>query len=118
MKTSIAILSSLVLSVVLVRAEEEGGDRKHKKPNPAERFQKIDTDGSGSISLAEFQATPRAKEKPERAAEIFKKIDADGSGDLNQGELVSFAKEHKHHGHKPDGKKRPKADGEEGNVLE
>jgi EF-hand domain pair len=106
MKTSVAILSSIVFSIVLVHAEEENGEQRHKKPNPGERFQKIDTDDSGSISLAEFQASPRAKENPDRAAEIFGKIDADGSGEVTKDELAKFAKEHKHHGHRPNGKKR------------
>jgi len=118
MKTSIAILSSLVLSIMITRAEEGGEREGHKKPNPGERFQKVDTDGSGSISLAEFQATPRGKENPERAAEIFGKIDADSSGDLSKDEMMKFAKEHKHHGHRPDGKKRPKDGGEEGSAAE
>jgi Ca2+-binding EF-hand superfamily protein len=115
MKTSIAILSALVLSVGMTHAEEGGGE-KHKKPNPRERFDKADSDGSGSISLSEFQATPRAKEKPEKAAEIFKKIDADGSDDISPEEMINFAKEHKkHHGEKPSDKKRPE---KEGSVLE
>jgi uncharacterized protein YdeI (BOF family) len=117
MKTSIAILGSLVLSVVLVHAEGDNGER-HKKPNPGERFQKIDTDGSGSISLAEFQAAPRAKENPDRAVEIFGKIDTDSNGEVTKDELAKFAKEHKHHGHRPEGRKRSdegegNADGEE-----
>ena len=101
MKTSIAILSALILSVGMTHAEKSDGE-KHKKANPRERFDKADSDGSGSISLSEFQATPRAKENPERAAEIFKKIDADGSNDLSPDEMINFAKEHKkHHGEKP-----------------
>ena len=108
MKTSIAILSALVLSVGMTIAEEEGSE-KNKKPNPRERFEKADSDGSGTISLAEFLATPRAKEKPERAAEIFKKIDADGSEDITPEEMIQFAKEHrKNHGDKPSDKRRPK----------
>lgn len=107
MKTSIAILSALVLSVGMTIAEEEGSE-KNKKPNPRERFEKADSDGSGTISLAEFQATPRAKENPERAAEIFKKIDADSSEDISPEEMIEFAKEHrKNHGDKPSDKKRP-----------
>lgn len=118
MKTSIAILSALVLSVGMTHAEEGGGEN-HKKPNPRERFDKADSDSSGTISLAEFQATPRAKEKPEKAAEIFKKIDADGSNDLSPEEMINFAKEHKkHHGEKPSDKKRPENGDKEGSVLE
>jgi Ca2+-binding EF-hand superfamily protein len=109
MKASIAILSALVLSVVMTRAEEGGNGEGRKKPNPGERFAKVDTDGSGSISLAEFQSTPRGKENPERAAEMFKKIDADSSGDISKDEMMKFAKEHKE-GNK--GKKRPEGGGE------
>jgi Ca2+-binding EF-hand superfamily protein len=99
MKTSIAILSALVLSVIMTRAEESDSSQKHKKPNPGERFAKVDTDGSGSISLVEFQSTPRGKKNPERAAEMFKKIDADSSSEISKDELMKFAAEHKG-GHK------------------
>ncbi len=110
MKASIAILSALVLSVVMTRAEEGDSGQKHKKPNPGERFAKVDTDGSGSISLEEFQSTPRGKENPERAAEMFKKIDVDSSGDISKDEMMKFAAVHKG-GHK--GKKHPKGGGDE-----
>jgi Ca2+-binding EF-hand superfamily protein len=111
MKASIAILSALILSVVMTQAEEGGNGQKHKKPNPGERFAKVDTDGSGSISLTEFQAAPRAKDNAERAAEVFKKIDTDGSGDITKDEMMRFAAEHKNHAHK--GKKKRESGGDE-----
>ncbi|MEI6178588.1 MAG: EF-hand domain-containing protein, partial [Verrucomicrobiota bacterium] len=48
-----------------------------------------DTDGSGGISLEEFQASPKAKDNPERAAEYFKKLDANGDGQITKEEFAA-----------------------------
>ena len=57
------------------------------RPDAEAIFKKLDADSSGSVSLAEFKAGPRAKENPEKAEEIFKKIDKDANGELSLAEF-------------------------------
>lgn len=91
MKPSIAIISSLAIATAAVQAEgQRPQQRQH--PNPKEAFERIDTDNSGGVSLAEFQATPRGQKDPERAAKMFERIDADNDGQLTRGELASHRK--------------------------
>ncbi|MCP5371233.1 MAG: EF-hand domain-containing protein [Hyphomicrobiales bacterium] len=61
-----------------------------------QRFVAADTDGSGGLSLEEFEAVgqnlPSGGQKPPdapTAAEIFSEIDADGDGNLTQEELLA-----------------------------
>lgn len=76
----------------------EGG-RKGKKQGDGERgkearrammemWKKADTDGDGSISLAEFSAMERPGRLPEeKRAEIFKRIDKNGDGKIGPDEM-------------------------------
>lgn len=65
-----------------------GGEGGPNRPNPAEIFKKLDADGSGSISKAEFMGTERAQQNPEMAGKHFDKLDADGSGDITRDEFA------------------------------
>ncbi len=66
---------------------------KGQRPAPEEVFAKLDADSSGSISLDEFKAGPRAAENPEKAAEIFAKIDADSDGSVTLEEFKAHRPE-------------------------
>lgn len=85
MKIALYLVGSALLATSVCTAEE---GKKRKRPMPdraamAEKiFKKLDADSSGTVSLEEFKAGPRAKEHPEKAEEIFKKIDADSSGGI------------------------------------
>ena len=83
-------------------AEEGGkkpGEAKGKRPGGGERgkemrrammemWKKADTDGDGSISLAEFSAMERPGRLPEeKRAEIFKRIDKNGDGRIGPDEM-------------------------------
>ena len=89
-------------SAMAAECQRPGQDGTHG--HKGQRFKAADTDGNGTISLAEFEImhakrVARIKENigdrfdPERAAkrpsaaEIFAKIDTDQSGDLTKQEL-------------------------------
>ena len=97
MKTYIPTIAALALSATLACAEGNKEKKHHPpqdRPNPEDFFKKLDTDGNGSISLAEFQASPKGKENPERAAEFFKKLDADGDGQVTKEEFAKHRPQH------------------------
>jgi EF hand len=87
MKTYIQIIGAMTIATSLICAEDapKGPKRPGKggRPMAEEIFKKLDADSSGSVSLDEFKAGPRAKENPEKAEEIFKKIDKDSSSDIS-----------------------------------
>ena len=87
MKTSITILGILALAGSISYAEgNKKGDRK--RPNPAEIMKKLDTNGDGSISKAEFLAGERAQKDPERAAKAFEAMDSDNDGQLSTNDFA------------------------------
>lgn len=117
MKMRIAVLSLLCVSICagsVLAGEGEEGARKGRQGNGAERFKAADTDGDGSLSLAEFTAVHakrveamKAKiqekrgegkgkrgERPEgegaakpSVEAIFAKLDTDNSGGLSPAEM-------------------------------
>ena len=111
MKTYIHILGVMMIATSLTLAEDgpkgpkgPGGPGKGR-PGPEKIFEKLDADSSGSVSLEEFKAAPRAKEEPAKAEEIFKKIDKDGNGELSLEEFKS---------HRPPHRRGPGGPGERG----
>ena len=105
MKTTIQTIAILALAGSVSFAE---GDRKpqerdgqRKRPNPAEIIKKLDTNGDGSVSKAEFLAGERAQKDPERAAKAFAHMDSDGDGQLKTSDFA----QHRKGGE--DGRKRP-----------
>lgn len=110
MKTYLNIIGVMALASSLTFAEEgqkgprkPGGPGKHR-PNPEVIFEKLDADGSGSVTIEEFKSGPRAKENPEKAGEIFKKIDKDANGEVSLEEFKS---------HRPPHHRKPKKDGDD-----
>jgi len=101
MKTCIHILGAMAIATSLTFAQDgpkgpKGPDGPGKKrPDPEKVFKKLDADSSGSVSLEEFKAGPRAKEDPAKAEEIFKKIDKDGNGELSLEEFKSHRPPHR-----------------------
>lgn len=98
MKTSLYILSAMVLATSLSFAQDkpEGPDGPGKpgRPKPEEVFTKLDVDGDGNVTLEEFKQGPKAQENPEKAEEIFKKIDADANGNITLKEFKAHRPPH------------------------
>ena len=66
------------------------GHRRHR-PDPERIVERLDEDGNGSVSLAEFEGRRFAPD-----AESFHAADADGSGELSADELVELVRAHHH----------------------
>jgi hypothetical protein len=100
MKTCINTISALALAASISFAQEgpkgpKGpGGPKGPRPNLEEVFKKLDADSSGSVSLDEFKASPRAQANPERAEGVFKKIDKDSDGAVTLEEFKSHRPPH------------------------
>jgi len=92
----ILTLTALFVSASLAFAADEpkkpepgkGGKGEGKRPDPAEMFKKLDTNGDGFVSKDEFMAGPQAKENAERAGKMFEMKDADKDGKLNPEEFA------------------------------
>lgn len=104
MKTCIQALSILAIASTLSFAQEGKPAAPRQRPNPAEMFKKLDKDGNGTVSLAEFKASPRGQKDEAKAEEVFKKIDADHNGEATPEE---FKANRPQHGPRKGGK-RPK----------
>lgn len=99
-----AVGLAMALSVYAEEKKEGAGGPGGHGPgnfNPEERFKAMDTDGNGTISLAEFKAghEKRMAQMKERMGEkfdaskmpnpdeTFKKLDKDGNGELTKDEM-------------------------------
>lgn len=65
-----------------------------KKPDPEAQFKKLDKDGDGKVSLAEFKGK-RTGDKATKAEEQFKKRDKDSDGFLTLEEFKAGGKKNK-----------------------
>jgi hypothetical protein len=103
MKTTIiaGIAALCLVNAGLAKGGKKGGN--------GELFDKLDADGSGELSKAEWLAGP-AKKLPEGKADaVFGKVDSDGSGSIDEGEWAEAR-----HGHKGKGKGAGKKKGKGG----
>jgi hypothetical protein len=94
MKICIQTLGILAIATSLSYGEQDQEKGGRKAPDPVKVFKKLDADGNGSISLAEFKASPRAQKNPAKAGEIFKKIDADEDGSISLEEFKAHRPQH------------------------
>ena len=80
-------------------ADDNGGQQpKHKRPDPAAVFAKLDTNGDGFLSLDEFSKAPFiAKRNLDEAKQkaLFAKIDTNGDGKISPDEFKTFMESHK-----------------------
>jgi hypothetical protein len=121
----------VAMAVSAPGAENKKGDGKAGGRGPAgdpeARFKAIDTDGNGTISLAEFKAGHEKRmaamkermgdkfdaSKAPNPDEIFKKIDANGDGQATKEEMKNAGPGpggHREGGRRGHGEGAPKAD--------
>jgi Ca2+-binding EF-hand superfamily protein len=85
MKKNITIATAIAASITLFGASLcHAEDAPKKAPNPQKKFEKIDTDKNGSISLEEFKAHAK---NPDKAEKKFTKLDTDKNGSLSLAEF-------------------------------
>lgn len=75
---AMAVALGLTAGAVMAEHHEGGGDSHHGKGH--KMMERIDTDGDGKVSKAEFDA---------KHAEKFAKMDANGDGFLTKDEMKS-----------------------------
>jgi len=93
MKPLITTIAALAIATPLSFAQTKpacGPRSQGKLPTPEQVLKKFDTDGDGSLSLAEFKARPLAQKYPAAAEAIFKKIDTNGDGKVSLDEMKAF----------------------------
>ena len=88
MKRIITTIAALAISAAFVTAEEKKPAAAAEKPkaDPEAAFKKLDKDGDGFISKAEFTAGAKDAAKAEAA---FAKKDKDGDGKLSKEEFAA-----------------------------
>ncbi len=88
-RSSLALVAIATSALLLPVRAEEGADKP--KTDPAKAFAKIDANSDGSVTKAEFVASPRGQKDPEKAASKFTKMDADANGSVSLDEFKASA---------------------------
>ena len=88
-RSSLALVAIAASALLLPVRAEEGADKP--KADPAKAFAKIDANSDGSVTKAEFVASPRGQKDPEKAANKFTKMDADANGSVSLDEFKASA---------------------------
>ncbi len=119
-KNLLVVATALVagFSLGIAQAAEDKkpeGKGKGKGGDPTKRaemmIKKLDKDGSGTVSKAEFAAGPMAerfKDKEGALDKMFASRDKNEDGELDKAELSAPPKGGKGKGPKPEGKGKPK----------
>ena len=103
-----AAASLMCLSVAVAQPAGNGGGKPPVKRDPAAMFQRLDTDGNGTLSPEEYKvsydkrmeamkarAAAQNKEfKMPTAEEAFAKIDTDADGSISKEEFVASMAKH------------------------
>jgi hypothetical protein len=88
MKICIQTLAILLLAASFSYGKgAKGSGKGQKHPDSQKIFQKLDADGNGSISLAEFKASPKGQKDATKAEKKFKKVDTDANGSVSMEEF-------------------------------
>lgn len=108
--SAVAVL--LVAGVVYAQDAPKKKDAQegHQHPSAEQIFQKLDGNNDGSLSLEEYSASPRFKDKQDAAKASFEKMDSNSDGKVTLEEMkAAFAKraaEHKEGGSHKHGEKK------------
>lgn len=86
-----AVIAGLLVTLFTIPVEaagKKGSNRARKKtgqqkPDAARKFQRLDRDDDGQLSLTEFTSQRDGK----RSEQLFKRLDRDQDGQLNPAEL-------------------------------
>jgi len=125
-----AAASLVCLGVAMAQPAGNGEGKPPVRRDPAKLFERIDTDGSGTLSLEEYKANydkrieamkaraaAQGKEiTPPSAEDAFNKIDTDADGSISKEEFIASVTKpgKKGEGAKPEGEKKaedePKAE--------
>ena len=81
------ILFALTALLLFVTVPAQAKGKGKGKGNLEAAFKKMDANGDGKISLAEFEAHSKKAAKAAKAAQHFKKIDKDHDGFLSEEEF-------------------------------
>lgn len=90
MKTVTALAATLVAAFSLGTTLTASAKDGEKKAAAKERFEKLDRDSDGKLSLKEYIAH-RSEEDSIRAAKVFAKMDTDGDGSVSPAEFKAGA---------------------------
>ena len=88
-RSSLALVAIATSALLLPVRAEESADKP--KADPAKAFAKIDANSDGSVTKAEFMASPRGQKDPEKAANKYTKMDADANGSVSLDEFKASA---------------------------
>lgn len=92
------VLAFLIFNQGQPSASPQANDTSPMSPWQSRLFAKLDTNGDGTISKSEFEATFAAKGNTAAAASAFDKLDANGDGSIDPNEMAA-ARPHRHHHH-------------------
>lgn len=74
------VASCIAAGSALAADAKKGGDKP--KPSPEDMFKRLDKDGDGKVTLAEFTAMAKDDAKKEAMEKRFKAMDKDNKGFL------------------------------------
>src|SRR5262245_50378783 len=104
---TLGLIATVVFSTIAAAApEDQENTERHKRPDAAKMFARIDKDSDGKVSLDEFlaargrraQSTDAAPaDQTERRTAMFKRLDANSDGFVTADEFQAFASKQGHH---------------------
>ncbi len=94
-----------VMAMLLANAGGAADTGADDRPSAADLFAKIDTDGDGKVTEAEFVAARPEDMSEEEATSLFAELDGEGTGSLTQSQFVDAMEQLR-----PEGPPPPPAD--------
>ena len=99
------VLSALLNLVQQIKdgSEDDGKTGKtDQRPSPSDMFAKMDADGDGTVTKAEFTASRPSGVEEDKAASFYDSIDTEGTGSITLAQFQDARPPHQGgHGHPP-----------------